>query len=363
MLIDRRYLFNFDWLSFGLTWTITFIGLAFIYSSTTTEIVPYSVFFKKQCFGLCTGFFIYLFFSLKDYRKLCRWGYFAYFLVFCLLIFTLIKGKVGMGARRWIDLKIFKFQPSEIIKLIFPPFLTYYLYTENDVPLYTMNTFAPILGVLAISSLLILKQPDLGTAIIFLGSGLVMLWFSGIGNKFFGYGLLLFLLTAPITWKALKPYQQKRVLVFLGAGDNRKERYQIEQSKIAIGSGQITGKGFEKGTQNKLMFLPESRTDFIFAVICEEWGFLGALFLLLLYFLLFVRIMIKLKNIPTFFAQLLGIGILSSIVLATFINLAMVCNMLPVVGIPLPLVSYGITSLWITLASLGWIQGITTRTF
>ncbi len=363
MVIDRRYLFNFDWISFAITSAIACIGLTFIYSSTMTPAVPYSIFFKKQAFGLCVGFFIYLFCCFKDYRKLCRLGYFTYFLIVLLLVFTLIKGKIGMGARRWIDLKLFRFQPSELAKLFFPSFLTYYLYTEKDVPLYTMDTFIPILATMIVSALLILKQPDLGTAIIFFGSALVMLWFSGIGSRFFRWGLLLALLGTPVIWKTMKPYQQKRVLVFLGAGDNRKERYQIEQSKIAIGSGEFVGKGFTKGTQNTLLFLPESQTDFIFAVLCEEWGFVGAFLLLMLYLLLFVRVLYRLKKVPTFFARLLGIGILTSIVLPTFINIAMVCDLLPVVGIPLPLMSYGLTSLWITLASLGWIQGITMRTF
>ena len=268
-----------------------------------------------------------------------------------------------MGARRWIDLKVFRFQPSELAKLFFPSFLTYYLYTEKDVPLYTMDTFLPILATMVVSALLILKQPDLGTAIIFFGSALVMLWFSGIGNRFFRWGLLLALLGAPLAWKGMKPYQQKRVLVFLGAGDNRKERYQIEQSKIAIGSGELTGKGFTKGTQNTLLFLPESQTDFIFAVLCEEWGFAGAFMLVMLYLLLFARILSRLKKVPTFFARLLAIGMLTAIILPAFINIAMVCDLLPVVGIPLPLMSYGLTSLWITLASLGWIQGITMRIF
>ncbi len=363
MVIDRRYLFYFDWISFALTFTIATIGVAFVYSATTTPALPYSIYFQKQLLGLGSGLLIYLFFCFADYRKLSRYGYFTYFLIFGLLIFTLIKGKIGMGGRRWIDLKLFRFQPSEIAKLCFPSFLTYYLYTENDVPLYTMDTFMPLLATMTVSALLIVKQPDLGTAIIFLGSGLVMLWFSGIGNRFFRWGLLFCLLAAPLAWKTLHPYQQKRVLVFLGAGDNRKERYQIEQSKIAIGSGQLLGKGFTKGTQNMLLFLPESRTDFIFAVVCEEWGFVGAIFLILLYMLLFARIIIRLQRVPTFFARLLAIGILTSLVLPTLINIAMVCDMLPVVGIPLPLVSYGLTSLWATLASLGWIQGITMRTF
>ena len=268
-----------------------------------------------------------------------------------------------MGAQRWIDLKIIKFQPSEIAKLFFPAFITYYLYSENDIPLYTFNNFLPILGVLTFSSILVLKQPDLGTAIIMFASGLAMVWLAGIGKKYMYWGLFLSILIAPAGWYVLKPYQKQRVLVFLGAGDALKERYHIEQSKIAIGSGGLHGKGFCKGTQNKLLFLPESRTDFIFAVLCEEWGFLGALLLIVLYLLLFLRIMYRLEYVKTFFGQLLGVGLLIPIALATAINMGMVCGLLPIVGIPLPLMSYGVTALWISLVSLGWIQGINTRTF
>ena len=363
MLIDRRYLYHFDWISFFLTAIIAITGLVFIYSATTSSDIPYSLYFKKQCLGALIGFFIYAFFCLYDYRKLCRAGYFTYFLVIFFLIFTLIKGKTAMGGTRWIDFKLFKFQPSEAAKLFFPAFLTYYLYTENDVPLYSLNTFIPVVGIMMISTLLILKQPDLGTAIIFLSSGLIMLWFSGIETRFFKWGLLLFLLAAPIAWHFLKPYQQKRVLVFLGTGDSQKEGYHIKQSKIAIGSGKITGKGFTQGTQNKLMFLPESRTDFIFAVLCEEMGFLGALCLILAYLALYLRLIFRIEKVPTFFARLLAMGLLTALALATFINIAMVCDLAPVVGIPLPLMSYGITSLWISLASLGWIQGIIMRSF
>lgn len=362
-MFDRRYLFHFDWISFLLTTAIVGVGLLFVYSATITEAIHYSIFFKKQLFGVLTGFLLYLYFCFKDYRHFYRVGFFAYFVVILLLLFTLFKGHLGMGAQRWIDLKIFKFQPSEVAKLFFPAFLTYFLYTENDVPIYQVNQFFPILGVLFISSILILKQPDLGTAIIFLASGLIMLWLAGIGKRFFRWGLLLFLLSAPIGWKFLKPYQKQRITVFLGAGQEQKERYHIEQSKIAIGSGGIWGKGFTKGTQNKLFFLPEGRTDFIFAVLCEEWGFVGALFLLSLYTLLFFVTLFRISRIPTFFARLLATGLLLPIILSTLINIAMVCGLLPVVGIPLPLVSYGVSSLWITLSSLGWIQGITTHKF
>lgn len=361
--LDRRYFLNFDWISCGLTFVLTTLGLLFVYSATTNDTVTFSLYFKKQLFGIISGLAIYLFFCIKDYRKLCRTGYFVYFVVVALLIYTLIKGKIGMGAQRWIDLKLFRFQPSETTKLFFPAFFTYFLYTENDIPLYSLNNFLPILATLAISSFLILRQPDLGTAIVFCGSGLVLLWIAGIGKKFFRWGLLLFVLCAPLCWHFLKPYQKKRIMVFLGSGDTKKERYHIEQSKIAIGSGGLWGKGFAKGTQNQLQFLPESRTDFIFSVVCEEWGFIGALIILFLYTLLFIRILYRLYLVPTFFAKLLGIGLLMPIILSTFINIAMVCGLLPVVGIPLPLMSYGVTSLWITLAALGWLQGIVIKVF
>jgi len=358
----NRYFFSFDWISFALTLALTLIGLLFVYSSTTTVGVPYSIYFKKQVLGIATGLVIYLFFCFKDYRALCRFGYFAFFTVMLLLVYTLIKGKIGMGAQRWIDIKIFRFQPSEITKLFFPAFFTYFLYTENDVPVYKFSNFIPLLGTLFLSSLLILKQPDLGTAIVFFSSGLCMLWLAGIGKTFFRIFILCCIIGAPLGWYFLKPYQKQRILVFTGAGDARKERYQIEQSIIAIGSGGIFGKGFTQGTQNQLLFLPESRTDLIFSVLCEEWGFIGALLLLTVYCMLFLRILYRILYVPTFFAQLLALGLLLPISISAGINVAMVCGLLPIVGVPLPLISYGITSLWMTFASLGWIQGITRKT-
>lgn len=361
--IDRRYIIYFDWISLAITLAICAIGLAFVYSSTETAAIPYSPYFKKQCFGLLSGFLLYFLFCCIDHRILCRIGYFTYFLVIALLLFTLVKGKVGMGAQRWIDLKIVKFQPSELVKIFFPPFITYYLYSENDVPRYTIHTFLPIVAVLLFSSVLVVKQPDLGTGIVLCASGFTMLWFSGIGKRFFYVCLLIGILCIPLSNRFLKEYQKRRIMVFLGAGDALKERYHIEQSKIAIGSGKITGKGFCNGTQNKLMFLPERRTDSIFSVLCEEWGLVGACILILLYVMLFFRILYRLERVKSFFGQLLGVGLLIPIMLATLINMCMVCGLMPIVGIPLPLMSYGVTALWITLISLGWIQGIIMRAF
>ena len=359
----RRSVRYFDWFGFIITLALISIGLLFIYSTTTKPDVPYSIFFKKQLFGAGSALLIYFFFCITDYRTLMRWGYFLYMCVIGFLVFTLIKGSVGMGGQRWINLFIFKFQPSEIAKLFFPAFIVQHLSVQHDSPKFVWYDFAPIIGVLFFSALLIMKQPDLGTALLIVFAGLILLWVAGLDKKWFLLGFLIVGISSPLLWKFLKPYQKQRIAVFLGAGDSHKERYQIEQSKIAIGSGGFAGKGFLHGTQNKLMFLPESRTDFIFSVICEEWGFLGALFILLLYGLLYARLLYLICTIKHFFAQLLALGLIIHCILACIINIGMVTGLLPIVGIPLPLISYGVTNLWITLASLGWVNGIIIRRY
>lgn len=361
--IDRRYFTYFDWISFFLTIALCSIGLIFVLSATYTPAEPYSLFFKKQLVGCATGFVLYFIFCIFDYRTLQQYGHLMYILIIGLLFFTIIKGTIGMGAQRWVNLFFFKFQPSELTKLFFPAYFSYTLSTEAHAPEHKSKTFLYMFIVLAISSLLIIKQPDLGTGILVFLSGIVLMWCAGLDRKYFVIGIIFFLLTAPISWKLLKPYQKNRVLVFLGAGSSHKERYQIEQSKIAIGSGGICGKGYLEGTQNKLHFLPEGRTDFIFSVLCEEMGFLGALTLFVLYLLLFLRLLHIITTIQNVYTQLLAIGLMFHMVLATIINCAMVTGLLPVVGIPLPLVSYGISNLWICLASLGWINGIAIRRF
>lgn len=363
-MIKKSFFQTFDWVTFSIISFFSLCSLLFIYSSTTTADIPYSIFFKKQLFGILSGYLLFFVFFISDHRTLLRLSYFTYYTVIGLLIYTLIKGKIGMGGQRWIDLKLFRFQPSEVAKLFFPGFLSYFLFTEKDVPLYSFSTFLPLLGILGASSLLILKQPDLGTAIVFGGSGLLLLWSAGIGKNFFKYGFILGVICTPIIWKyGLKPYQKQRVLVFLGEGNVLKERYHIEQSKIAIGSGGLWGKGFKQGTQNQFNFLPERRTDSIFCVICEEWGFVGGCFLLLLYIFFFIRLLYKILRVPFFFAQLQALGLLFPVILSAGINIGMVCGLLPMVGVPLPFISYGITATWIHFCALGWIENITQHEF
>lgn len=348
-----------DWVNVGLVLCISFIGLLFIYSATTTDTNPYSVFFTKQSMGIVLGLCIYLFFTLVDYRTLCRWGYFLYFFTIALLLFTLVKGSIGMGGQRWIDLKLFKLQPSELAKLFLPAFIVYHLHSESKTD--PLKRFMFILIVLGISFVLILKQPDLGTALIIAISGFILLWYAGLSRKFILWMGIIGLLSAPIVYKCLKPYQRKRIEVFLGAGERQKERYQIEQSKIAIGSGGFWGKGFLCGTQNRLAFLPERRTDCIFAVLCEEWGFVGATILLALYTILILRIFLNIAYIKDEYTKLLALGLILPMALSIIINTGMVMGLLPVVGIPLPLMTYGLSHSFVTYAALGWVNSIITH--
>ncbi len=363
LLIDRRYLRYFDWISLLLITALSAIGLIFVYSATYLPDAPYSIFFKKQLFGIASGLFIYLGFSIIDYRSLNRWGYFLYFVVLSLLLFTIIKGSIGMGAQRWINLGLFKFQPAELAKLFLPSFISYYLLTQKDTAQYTLTDFLPIMLTLCISFLLILKQPDLGTALLILFSGCILIWIAGISKKVIIACSLVFLISTPLAWRVLKPYQKKRILVFLGQGAAHKERYQIEQSKIAIGSGGLFGKGITKGTQNVFQFLPESRTDFIFSVIAEEWGFMGVSAVIFLYIVLFMRMLLIITSLTTLPTIILALGLIIHCILSCIINMAMVTGLLPIVGIPLPLLSYGISHLWITFASFGWFNSIAIRRF
>jgi rod shape determining protein RodA len=362
MYLDIRYIKHFDWYSLLLVLLISSIGLISIYSSTYQENINYSIFFKKQLFGIISGIFIYIILSIYHYKDIERFAYFAYYFSILLLIFTLFKGSIGLGAKRWISLGIIKFQPSELIKLFSPPFTSYYL---SNIKYFNcrFNNYIFVIFSLFITSFLVLKQPDLGTAIIILLSGLSTLWMAGLNRKFFIITFVSILISSPLLWKFLKDYQKNRIMVFIGYGSSKKERYQIEQSQIAIGSGGIYGKGFLQGTQNTLRFLPESRTDFIFSILAEEFGFIGVAILITLYLILFFRLLYIIYLIDNFFAKVLAFGLIIHIIFSSIINIFMVIGLMPIVGIPLPFMSYGISHIWISFASLGIFNSIATRRF
>jgi rod shape determining protein RodA len=353
----------FDWISCIITATLSLLGVLFIFSATYSPLTPCSLFFKKQLIGLIGGALLYGLIAMSNNKTLLYWGHLAYYAVIGLLFFTLLKGSVGMGAQRWINLFFIKLQPSELAKALFPAFVAYTVGQQKEYH-FSWSAMMPVLCTLIISFILILKQPDLGTALVFLFTASLLLWMAGMPRAVFVYGFIILFCAAPVVWKwGMKEYQKKRISVFLGEGQSHKERYQIEQAHIAIGSGSLTGKGFLQGTQNKLHFLPEGRTDFIFAVLAEEWGFLGACIVLMLYLLLFVRLLSLIRHIQDPSMCILAIGIVAHIIISTIVNVAMVMGLLPVVGVPLPLMSYGLSNLWVTLASLGWVQSIIMHEF
>ncbi len=356
----ERYTFswrNCDLIIISTVTLLLCIGLVLIFSATYRTDIPFSSFFLKQCGGIVSGILIAILIARTDWRKIEEWGTIIFCATFILLLITLILGTRAMGAHRWIDLGFIRFQPSELAKLVLPAALITYLRNGHESP-RTLSFFFPAILLIGFSTLLIRAQPDLGTAILVLIEGLALLWFSGLSTRFFIACGLLAIAGAPVLWHTLQPYQKKRIAVFFGEGDPRKERYHIEQSKIAIGSGGLLGKGFLRGTQHALQYLPEARTDFIFSVLCEEWGFIGALCVLILYTILYARMFFLTRLIRDPYAQCIAATLAAQCGVATVVNICMVTGMMPVVGIPLPFLSSGVSNLWITLASIGWYLSI-----
>ncbi len=360
------FLRNFDWISCALTIVLSGLGLLFVFSSTYTPAQPISFFFKKQALGYLVGFGLYALAAIAPVSFITQWGSWGFVATLGLLCYTSLLGKVALGGKRWISLYFFKFQPSELIKLTLPISIGSYFGESpvNTHPFSSLVSFyhylAPLLAI-GTSFILIARQPDLGSGLIVLFMGLTLLWICNISSTFFVTMALLLVMGAPVLWQNLRPYQKERVMVLLGNGEKQKARYQIEQATIAIGSGRLTGKGFMRGTQNKLSFLPEDHTDFIFAVICEEWGFLGACLVILLFIALFIRLLGAVIFMTNRFSQTIIFGLVIHIILSTSINIGMVIGLLPIVGIPLPLFSYGITHTWVTLMSLGLANNINLR--
>lgn len=356
-MLSKRDFYYFDFIQFFLIIILALLSILFVYSATYSTNLVYSIFFKKQCFGIITGIGLYLTACCINHQSFIKLSQIGYLITLLLLTFTLFKGSVGMGAQRWIDLGFVKMQPSELTKLFFPGFIFYFLQKEEII---SRLTLIQIIAILLTSFLLIAKQPDLGTALILSFSVITLLWiYEALSTKFLFFTAFCFILITPVLWSGLKQFQKERIAVFLGYGNIKKEAYQREQALIAIGSGGIFGKGFLQGSQNKLQFLPEGRTDFIFAVICEEWGLLGALFIIIIYAILFYRFYSRISCLTNQKIQLVAMGIVIHIVISMITNTAMVLGMLPIVGIPLPLLSYGITHIWVTLISLGIFQNIT----
>ena len=277
-----------------------------------------------------------------------------------LLIAVLIMGQIGKGAQRWLDLGFFRFQPSEMIKITTPMMVSWYLAEHAMPPKAKQLLFAGIL--IIIPTLLIAKQPDLGTALLVAASGSGVLFFAGLSWRFIVFIIAGLTSVAPVIWHFMHEYQKARVTTFLNPeADPLGRGYHIIQSKIAIGSGGIYGKGWLGSTQSELEFLPESSTDFIFAVFAEEFGLFGCIGLLSLYLLIIGRCLYIASQAQNTYNRLLASSLAFTFFVYVFVNIGMVIGVLPVVGVPLPLISYGGTSIVTLLAGFGILMSIHTH--
>jgi rod shape determining protein RodA len=314
----------------------------------------------RQVVRLGVGFAILFAMAQLNPAPLKRWTPWLFGLGMILLLSVLIAGEIGKGAQRWLDLGLLRFQPSEIMKLAVPMMVAWYL-GEHPLPPSNRHLALALVAILA-PTLLIAKQPDLGTALLVAGAGVFVLLFAGISWRLVT-GLAAFVAaSAPVAWYFLHDYQRQRVLTFLdpeqdplGAG------YHIIQSKIAIGSGGLYGKGWLNGTQSQLNFLPERSTDFIFAAFAEEYGFVGILLLLLVYLLIIMRGLFIAMQAQDTYTRLLAGSLTLTFFIYVFVNMGMVMGLLPVVGVPLPLISYGGTSMVTLMAGFGILMSIHTH--
>lgn len=353
----KKYInLHVDWLLLLSLLLLASIGLFILYSASNAS----GTMVMNQGYRLALSFALICLFSQIPPKYYKQWAPGLFVIGFVLLIAVLLIGKVDMGARRWISLGFFRFQPSEIMTLAMPIMLAWYLCEKTLPPTFPVILVSAVL--ILLPAILIAKQPDLGTAIVVAFSGCFVLLLSGIRWRFIGALLALFALSSPIIWRFMHQYQKNRVLTFLSPErDPLGSGYHIIQSKIAIGSGGLFGKGWMNGTQSHLSFLPAHTTDFIFAVSGEELGLIGCAIILFIFLAIFARCLYISLNAQDNFTRLLSGGLALTFIASAFVNLGMVVGILPVVGVPLPLISYGGSSMITMMINFGIIMSIHTH--
>lgn len=339
----------------GLVLILTY-GLVVLLSASNDN---YTVLYK-QLSRIILGFVVMFVCAQIPPEKYRLWVPWIYGAGVFLLIIVLLFGHIGKGAERWINLGLFRFQPSEFMKITVPIMVAWYL-SEKSLP----PKLKPLLvsgGIMLVPALLIIKQPDLGTGLVIIIAGVGVVLFAGIGWRWLLNLVGVIIISIPVLWHFMHGYQRERILTFLNPNrDPLGSGYHIIQSKIAIGSGGFWGKGWFNGTQSHLNFLPEHSTDFIFSVLGEEFGLVGATLLLLLYLYVVGRALTIAYRATDNFTRLIAGSLAFTFFLSVFVNIGMVCGILPVVGLPLPLISYGGTSVVTVLAGFGILMSIHTH--
>jgi rod shape determining protein RodA len=364
---DKTFLRRLDWTYICFILFIQIIGLINLYSATHgPNSKDVESLFMNQLVWLGIGWSVFFIVTLIDYSVFSQIAWAIFILNFAAIIYVTFHGRVTLGAQRWIDLGFFHYQPSETIKLALILLLAKILSLRS--------TFGAGMGFKELATpllclippfVMIAKQPDLGTALMLAAIGGSMIIFTKVKRYILISAMAVGLAGIPYSWSfLLKDYQKSRVLTFLAPTNDPQGRgYNSIQSKIAVGSGNFIGKGFRKGTQSQLEFLPERHTDFIFSVLSEEWGFMGSFLTMSLFGWLFILMIRIATNAREKFGALLCVGVLCYIFWHMFVNVGMVIGLLPIVGVPLPLLSYGGSSMLTTMAGLGLVSSVAYRRY
>jgi rod shape determining protein RodA len=364
-MIDRRLVQYFDWGMLTLTAIVGALGLVALYSAVNAGTATAQAgLFAKQLIWYGAGTVAMVVAFLFDYKNYEKWAYLFYGFCVILLVAVLLFGKYVGGSRRWLVLGPASIQPSEIAKLgVIVVLAKYYARVCTTKGVRARELLTPVV-LIAIPFMLVVRQPDLGTAMVIALIAGAMTLYAKIERRTFICITLAGALTVPMVWLFLKGYQKQRILTFLNPDrDPLGAGYHIIQSKIAIGSGMITGKGFLKGTQNALDFLPEQHTDFIFSVLAEEWGLIGAMTVLVVFLLITIWGLQIAKSSRDPFGTILAVGVTAMIALQVFINIGMVMGLMPVVGVTLPFISYGGSSIITMMAGIGLLLNVSMRRF
>jgi rod shape determining protein RodA len=362
-MIDRRVLTNFDWLLLAVLVALALAGTVNLYSAAGNAGGETPVYLRQLTwFGL--GVVVMVVVALIGYHRLVSLAWPLYFLLLGSLVAVLLWGRVVGGSQRWLALGPMMVQPSELARLVVILVLAHYFGRRDQNESYTIRQLIPAILIAMLPAALILQQPDLGTAILLLVVAASVVLVNGVRITSLAL-LVATLLPAMLAgWGFLKDYQKRRIFSFLDPeSDPLGAAYHIIQSKIAVGSGQLTGKGFMAGTQTQLHFLPEQHTDFAFSVLAEEWGFLGAAVVLLLLAVIIYRGLYNALKAKDRVGMLVVVGATACIFWPAVINVGMVLGLFPVVGIPLPFISYGGSSTLTTMAAMGLIQGVSIHRF
>lgn len=361
-MFNSRVWRNFDWWLFGLAMLLVTLGLIVLYSlGFREEGVASPVDVRNQVVFTVLGLVAVFFFAFADYRLWSKYSKWLYGIMLALLGWVAVAGQSALGATRWINLGFFQFQPSELSKLILIIVLAKFL-SRNYEEMGKVKNVLISLGYAAVPAVMVLIQPDLGTALVFGVIWTAMVLASKVKWMHFAALAGLGALIVPVAINFLKPYQKARLATFLDpTADPLRGGYNVLQATIAVGSGRLKGRGLGGGTQSQLNFLPSQHTDFIFAVLGEKLGFIGGALLLVLFALLLLRAMQIAAKAQDRFGMLIAVGIAAMMLFHVFVNVGMNLGIMPVTGIPLPFVSYGGTSLLISLISVGLLESIAIR--